>query len=90
MEMTKVPSKLIAIVVLAVMMTACANQPYAPSSTPGFFLGLWHGFSTPISFVGSLLMDDVRIYAFPNSGRWYDFGFLIGLTPWGFLGHKSR
>jgi len=25
----------------------------------------------------------VRMYAFPNVGRWYDFGFLIGLSFWG-------
>jgi hypothetical protein len=29
------------------------------------------------TFVGSLFTH-VRIYNFPNSGRWYDFGYLIG------------
>jgi hypothetical protein len=29
-------------------------------------------------------MADVRIYAFPNSGGWYDFGYLFGVAM--FLG----
>jgi hypothetical protein len=37
----------------------------------------------PIALVAGIFMD-VRIYAFPNSGLWYDFGFLVGLgTVWG-------
>ena len=31
------------------------------------------------SFIASLFID-VRIYAYPNSGVWYDFGFLIGVA----------
>jgi hypothetical protein len=44
---------------------------------PGFFSGFLHGFLIIFSFVGSLFTD-VRIYSFPNAGRWYDFGYLIG------------
>jgi hypothetical protein len=36
-----------------------------------------HGFTICFSFVGSIFMD-VRIYAFPNSGFFYDLGYLIG------------
>ncbi len=46
-------------------------------------MGLVHGVLTPIAFVGSLLVYEMSIYAFPNSGGWYDLGFLIGLTAWG-------
>lgn len=31
----------------------------------------------------SLFNDEVRMYAFPNDGRWYDFGFLLGISCWG-------
>lgn len=55
-----------------------AVQPYAP----GFLMGLLHGALAPISFVGSLFLNDVAIYAVPNNGGWYDFGFLIGLCIW--------
>ena len=44
---------------------------------PGFLYGLMHGFLILFSFIGSLFTD-VRIYAFPNSGGWYDFGYVIG------------
>ena len=36
-------------------------------------------FGTLFSFIGSLFTD-ARIYAFPNSGVWYDFGYLIGAS----------
>lgn len=66
------------------VLASCAHQP-APAhhSVPGFFSGLLHGFLIFFSFVGSLF-SDIRIYAFPNSGGWYDFGFLLGASA--FLG----
>jgi hypothetical protein len=48
-----------------------------------FGSGLLHGFLIFFSFIGSLFTN-VRIYAFPNSGVWYDFGYLIGASM--FLG----
>ena len=44
----------------------------------GFLWGLWHGIIAPISFVGSLFIEDIAMYAVNNSGGWYDFGFVIG------------
>jgi hypothetical protein len=59
-------------------LVGCAHQP-PPSGleAPGFWLGLLHGFLILFSLIGSLFTD-VRIYAFPNSGGWYDFGFCLG------------
>ncbi len=56
----------------------CAHQP-APDAynPPGFFMGLFHGFTIVFSFIGGLFTE-IRIYAFPNSGGWYDFGYVIG------------
>lgn len=44
---------------------------------PGFFSRLLHGFLVLVSLVGSILAD-VRVHAFPNSGFWYDLGFVLG------------
>ena len=44
----------------------------------GFWGGLWHGIIAPISFILSLFMDDVAMYAVNNTGGWYDFGFVLG------------
>lgn len=61
----------------------CATQPgTAAYDPPGFFAALLHGLIAPIALVVGLF-SDTRIYAFPNSGLWYDFGFLIGLSAWG-------
>lgn len=51
----------------------CVNE-----SSYGFFGGLWHGLISIFSFIGSLFMDDVAVYAYNNNGALYDFGFLLG------------
>lgn len=52
-----------------------------PEAEPaGFWAGLWHGMICPITFVVSLFNPDVRIYEVHNNGRWYDFGFVIGVS----------
>lgn len=52
-----------------------------PGAAPaGFWAGLWHGFISPITFIVSLFNPRVRIYEVHNRGRWYDFGFIIGIS----------
>jgi len=74
---------IISILFVILLLTGCADvsphvQGCITSSSYGFFGGVWHGFVLPISWLGSLLMDDVAIYAYNNNGGWYDFGFAIG------------
>jgi hypothetical protein len=93
-------SRKLAIVVglalLALLLVSCAaTQPAAipGAGTPRFWKGFWHGIIAPISFVVSLFKDDVRIYAFPNAGRWYDFGFMLGISGFSgglFAGSRNR
>jgi len=53
-------------------------------------MGFAHGFVALFSFIGSWFTD-VRIYAFPNSGGWYDFGYLLGVASFfGGSGASSR
>ena len=67
-----------AVIVLAPVLSACATQPAPPVQTaPGFLWGLLHGFIALLSLIGSVFWD-IRIYAFPNNGGWYDFGFVLG------------
>ena len=61
-----------------IALIGCAHQPSPVAfDSPGFFVGLLHGFIMLFSLVGSLFMD-IRVYAFPNSGGLYDFGFVLG------------
>jgi hypothetical protein len=85
-------------VILFVMMllfTSCtATQPPVSldGNAPGFWFGLWHGFIAPITFIVSLL-SDIRIYAYPNAGLWYDFGFMLGISGFSggiFAGSRRR
>ena len=55
----------------------------------GFWLGLWHGIISPITFIISLFTEDVSLYEVHNDGNWYDFGFVLGagiLFGGGFFG----
>ncbi|UDF04101.1 hypothetical protein [Asticcacaulis sp. AND118] len=68
------------------MLAACATQGAAPAAptVPGFWMGLVHGAIAPFALIGHIFDHDIRIYAMPNKGGWYDFGFLLGLSfIWG-------
>ncbi len=72
---------LLALTALA-LLAACAEVPPAVEGSRGFFWGLFDGAVAPIAFVVSWFSDSIGPYAVPNSGGWYDFGFLIGVTCW--------
>ena len=55
---------------------ALADRPDAA----GFWLGLWQGLISPITFLISLFNDEVNIYEVNNNGNWYDFGFMLGVA----------
>lgn len=59
-------------------LSSCATQPFPTADNPpGCFIGLFHGFTMLFSLIGELFTH-YRVYAFPNSGGWYDFGFVLG------------
>jgi hypothetical protein len=74
----------------ALAVSACAatqdSAAVAPTA-PGFLLGLWHGFIFPVAWVVSLFVKNVAVYAVPNNGGWYDFGYFIGIV---FIGVGAR
>lgn len=77
--MNRQPLKWLILFIAIFALASCATQPRpeAAAASPGFFMGFWHGLIILPSFIASLFTD-CRIYAFPNSGSWYDFGFLLG------------
>ena len=80
---------------MVLMLAACTAAQAIPAERggPGFWLGLWQGFIAPITFIISLFPNDVRIYAYPNSGLWYDFGFMLGIGGFSggiFAGSRRR
>lgn len=46
---------------------------------PGLFSGVWHGMVAPYSLIVRFFAD-VKMYAFPNTGWFYDLGFLLGVA----------
>ena len=71
--------------IIALALTGCADVSHVQECLPvaehtyGFWSGVWHGMITLPSFIGSLIWDDVAVYAVNNNGHWYDFGFVGGL-----------
>jgi hypothetical protein len=72
-------------------LSACATQSAAAvaPTAPGFLFGLWHGLIFPIAWLLSLFMPDVAVYAVPNDGGWYDFGYFLGIVVFGVGARKT-
>ena len=72
------------------LLSACAAEQAGAGvaeTAPGFLLGVWHGFIFPVAWVLSLFFEEIAIYAVPNNGGWYDFGYFVGIV---FLGVGAR
>ena len=75
---------------LMLALTACIakQSPSALSANgPGFLEGVLHGFVFPVAWFISLFTDQIAIYAVPNNGAWYNFGYFVGVC---FLGVGAR
>ena len=72
------------------LLAGCATQMAGTvkPGAPGFLFGLVQGFVAPVTFVISLFRHDVAVYAVPNNGGWYNFGFVLGIG--GFAGGASQ
>jgi hypothetical protein len=86
---------LIVLVLVLLVVVSCAPGPNTLAKSPdeegkvaGFWWGLWHGFIAPITFIISLFNHHVQIYEVHNSGGWYNFGYLLGLSV--ILGGSGR
>ena len=82
---------LVIVALMSMMFMSCADNTVITQVMTGhqygFWGGLWHGMIAPFDFIGSLIWDDVTVYAQNNNGCWYAFGFVLGI---GGLGGSSR
>jgi hypothetical protein len=70
----------------ACLKTACAATQASgavAAGAPGFLAGLWHGLIFPLAWIVSLFAPNIAIYAVPNNGGWYDFGYFLGIVVFG-------
>src|ERR1041385_3496682 len=81
------------VLLLPIMLGACAATQQADAvapQAPGFLLGLRHGFLFPLAWVVSLFPPKVAVYAVPNNGGWYDFGYFLGIVVFGVGAKRSH
>jgi hypothetical protein len=85
------PGRLAALLLLGCL-AGCATQSAAAvaPAAPGFLLGLWHGFIFPVAWFISLFDPHVAVYAVPNDGGWYDFGYFLGIVVFGVGARKTH
>ena len=77
----------------ALLLAACAatqTRAVVQPEAPGFLLGVWHGFIFPVAWILSLFLPNVAVYAVPNNGGWYDFGYFLGIVVFGVGARKSH
>jgi hypothetical protein len=84
MSRTKV---IVGVLLVLVILAGCAPGPNSLADVPnhegevaGFWMGLWHGFASPVMFIISLFNKSVEVYEVHNNGGWYTFGFLLGAS----------
>lgn len=70
------------IITISLLASCTANTHdiiiYTTLSKCGFWMGLWHGAISPITFIISLFRDNITVWDTNNKGSWYTFGFLLG------------
>jgi len=97
--MKKATAAAVLIILAAFLASSCAPGPNPAEKTAdgegkiaGFWLGLWHGLISPVTFIVSLFSKTVRLYEVHNNGGWYNFGFVLGaglFLSGGIFGHKK-
>jgi len=84
--------KLYILIAIFIFLSSCtAGNPQFSQDTPaGFWYGLWHGIISVISLIIHVFNENISVYEINNTGGWYDFGFLLGVTCiWGGSSHVS-
>lgn len=70
----------------ALVLAGCAagDERFTTETPAGFWMGLWHGAISFVTLIVGIFSDNVSVYEVDNTGGWYDFGFLLGVTCfWG-------
>ena len=71
---------IVMLIIISVAVIGCGfagfTRTYDP---PGFLYGIWHGLIAPWTLIVRFWLD-IQMYAIPNSGWFYDCGFLLGIA----------
>ena len=80
MKFSKITRWLPLFILALFFLTSCApgNEKFDVDPA-GFWMGLWHGFISLVTFIISLFNNEVGIYEVKNSGWPYNLGFILGI-----------
>ncbi len=77
---------IVGLALATILFVGCAagSPQFTHEAPAGFWLGIWHGLISFVTLVIGVFNEHVRVYEVDNTGGWYDFGFLLGVTAlWG-------
>jgi hypothetical protein len=63
--------------------TATQQSDAVAPGSPGFLI-------FPLAWIASLFVPTIAIYAVPNNGGWYDFGYFLGIVVFGVGAKRSH
>jgi predicted small secreted protein len=71
---------IIFLLVFVILLAGCTfvDPNTMAGENPDLFTGVWHGLIAPYTLVVRFFYN-VGMYAYPNSGLYYDLGYLIGI-----------
>ena len=69
---------LVTLLLAVFVFSGCFPGDANPYERAGFFSGVWHGLICVFTLIASFFTD-VGIYEVNNNGRWYEFGFIVGV-----------
>ena len=84
--------KIFFLLTIILLVTSCTagGEQFNNDTPAGFWYGLWHGIISFISLIIHLFNETVMVYETNNTGGWYDFGFILGVSSvWGGGCHMS-
>jgi hypothetical protein len=56
------------------------NKADTNKHVAGVWMGVWHGFISPVTLIISFSNPNVQMYEVYNDGSQYNFGFLVGVA----------
>jgi len=56
------------------------NKTDANKHVAGVWMGVWHGFISPVTLIISFSNPKIQMYEVHNDGSQYNFGFLVGVA----------
>lgn len=74
------PAALLGLVLIVLAACSAGDARFTDTAPAGFWMGVWHGVIAWVTLIAGLFDDSIRVHEVHNTGHWYDFGFMLGVS----------